>query len=379
MRKKLIIIFLFLLIPFFVRAYTKEDIIKLVENQKICDQETEDLYARYFKIYSRLLNAKDIDEITANQIYTKIVETINTVNKYNICSVDDLDEIPSSVKKEIQDNLYESSKLIIKSPNLSDSDTTIKYNDDNTIDIYDGGEYIDRVTLDKKQFNYVGFSKYFVYFKYVLPISLVIFIFLIIVTRKKIIINNCMIILLVITLFANIFYFTVGEYAYDIYNLIKSLNYKETAKITEMQVKNKKIITYPNYGAKYGILKIEGLGIELPIYYGDSKEILKKGIGHTSAFPGFNGATILSGHNSKIFLNNLKNIRFDNIITIETNYGNFKYKVVKMEILKENEYNYLIRNDKSLILYTCYPFDQLVYSENRFIVYGKLVEEVWYQ
>ena len=62
MRKKLIIIFLFLLFPFFVSAHTKEDIINLVETRKICDQETETLYDRYFKLYSRLLKNKDVSQ-----------------------------------------------------------------------------------------------------------------------------------------------------------------------------------------------------------------------------------------------------------------------------------------------------------------------------
>ena len=376
MRKNLIIIFLFLIFPFFVSAYTKEDIVNLVDNKKLCDQETEALYDRYFKLYSRLLSGKDVSQESIDKVYNNLVNALKIIEKEHICSVDDLDRISSTTKNKIYDYLYESSKLIIKSPNLNDDQTTVKYNEDNTVEIYENGEYLDRISLKREEFNYVGLGKYFVYLKYVLPTILVI-IFISIFFAKKKYLNNIMIIIFTCVLIINIFYFKYGLISYDLYNLFKSLNYVEKTDVVKMEVKDKKIIKYPSHSSAFASLKIENLNLNLPIHYGESKTILKKGIAFTGSFPGFKGTTILSGHNSKVILNNLKNVKFDDIIIIETNYGKFYYKVSKMEVLEKKDYSKLEKNTDTLIIYTCYPFDEIVYSDKRFVLYAKLMKEEW--
>ena len=376
MRKKLIIIFLFLLFPFFVSAHTKEDIINLVETRKICDQETETLYDRYFKLYSRLLKNKDVSQESIDTIYKNLTTVLDIVSKEKICSVDDLSKISSTKKNEIYNYLYDSSKLIIKSPDIGESETTIKYNDDNSIEVYENGEYLDKVTLSKSTFNYVGFNPFFVSLKYILPIALIIFLGLILIIKKKKKVNNILIIIFSILLFANFFYFKFGKYSYDLYNALKSMSYKPE-KVVKMEVKDKKIISYPSYESEFATLKIEDLNIKLPIYYGDNKKVLQKGIAFTGSFPGFKGTTILSGHNSKTYLNSLKDIKIGTEVLVETNYGVFKYALSKMEILKASEYSLLEKNDKTLIIYTCYPFDELVYSNQRLVLYANLIEEEW--
>ena len=377
MRKKLIIIFLFLLIPFFVSAHTKEEIIELVENQNICDSETEALYDRYFKLYSKLLSNKDVTQESLDIIYSNITKALVIIKKEKICSVDDLEHISSKKKSEIYNYLYESSKLIIKSPNLKNADTTFKYNDDNSIDIYEDGKYVDRVTLSKSTFNYVGLSSLFVYLKYILPLSAIALFLAIFITKKRKVINNVFIIMFSLSLCFNILYFKYGSLSYSLYNILKSMSYKETTNVVKMKVNNKKIVKYPSYESEFARLKIGYLDIDLPIFYGETKNVLSKGIGFTGAFPGFKGTVILSGHNSVLYLNNLKNIKIGTNIGIETNYGVFKYTVSKMEILDSNKYTSLEKNDKVLIIYTCYPFDELVYSNKRFVLYANLIKEEW--
>ena len=377
MRKKLIIIFLFLIFPFFVSAYTKEDVIKLVDNQHVCDQESEALYKRYFNMYTRLLKSKDVSEENLGIIYQNMSSVLKIVKEENICSYDDLDRVSSKTKNQIYNYLYDTSKLIIKSPDLENSETTIKYGEDNTIEIYEDGEYLDRVTLTKTTFNYVGFSSMFVYLKYILPALLFIIFIALIRTKNKKLLNNLLIIIFTFIFIINILYFKFGSFFYDSYNIVKSMNYIENKDIVKMKVKNKKLTRYPTYGSEYARLIIKSVDINLPVLYGDSKEVLKNGIGFTGAFPGFRGTTILSGHNSKTYLNSIKNIKFDDTIIVKTNYGEFEYKVSKMEVLDVNQYNDLIKDDKTLILYTCYPFDKIVYSNQRFVVYASLEKEVW--
>ena len=376
-RKLIVIIFLFLMFPFFVSAYTKEDIIRMVENQKLGDQETENLYNQYFDLYSRLIETRELDEETINIVYENVKIAMDTVKKYDIKTIDDLSKMPEQEKKKLHDNLYDTSKLIIKAPSSSNNKTSIKYNDDDTIDIYENGEHLDRISLKRSTFNYVGVSKNFVMFKYILPSLLLVLIVCIFITRKKELINNVLIIFGVAMLFINVFYFTIGETIYDGYNMVKSLNTPVSKTINSIVVSDKKIVKKPSYGSQIGNLVIENVGIDLPFYYGETKEILKKGLSLASSFPGFDGTSIMSGHNSDLFLNALKDVKLNDKIIIRTTYGNFKYKITKMEIKKENEYSSLIKNNKSLILYTCYPFDEIIYSNERFVVYADLIEEDW--
>ena len=99
--------------------------------------------------------------------------------------------------------------------------------------------------------------------------------------------------------------------------------------------KKNNIITYPEYGSRYGNIKIDSLNIYLPLYYGDKISFLRYGIGQSSGayFPGEGGSIICMGHNTKNFLYHLPEIKKDAIIEINTTYGDFKYKVYKTEII----------------------------------------------
>ena len=56
-----------------------------------------------------------------------------------------------------------------------------------------------------------------------------------------------------------------------------------------------------NHTNKYATIKIPKIDVDLPVYYGDSLDVLKKGVGHSSGsyFPGEGGSIIYMGHNSK--------------------------------------------------------------------------------
>ena len=94
------------------------------------------------------------------------------------------------------------------------------------------------------------------------------------------------------------------------------------------------IVTRPEYGTRYGNIRIESLGISLPLYYGDKLTYLRYGVGQSSGayFPGEGGSIICMGHNNKTFLYDLPKIKNDAIIEINTTYGDFKYKVYQTKI-----------------------------------------------
>lgn len=138
------------------------------------------------------------------------------------------------------------------------------------------------------------------------------------------------------------------------------------------------ITNYPEYGSRYGNIKIESLDISLPLYYGDKLSILKNGIGQSSGsyFPGEGGSIICMGHNTKAFLYKLPQIKKGAIIEVETTYGTFRYKVDKTKIV--NMYNVdelpIQKEEEILMLYTCYPVNGLGHKTDRFVVYAKKVE-----
>ena len=60
------------------------------------------------------------------------------------------------------------------------------------------------------------------------------------------------------------------------------------------------------------------------------------------------------------------------IVTITTSYGVFEYQVTDMQVKSSTDKSaYDLKQDKEqLILYTCYPFDMLGLTPNRYFVYA---------
>lgn len=141
-------------------------------------------------------------------------------------------------------------------------------------------------------------------------------------------------------------------------------------------IEDKKIKNYPEYGTQYATIKIPKIDVELPVYYGDTLDILKKGVGHSSGsyFPGEGGSIIYMGHNSKKMFRRFSELQKGNEIEVTTSYGDFKYKIYDMQLIKETEVDKLpIQEDKEiLMIYTCYPFNNIGYATQRYVVYAEL-------
>ncbi len=152
------------------------------------------------------------------------------------------------------------------------------------------------------------------------------------------------------------------------------LNQKE---IKETTINNdNKIENYPEYGTQYATIEIPKIDINLPVYFGDTLEILKKGVGHSSGsyFPGEGGSIIYMGHNSKKVFRRFSELQIGNEITVKTDYGEYKYKIYDMQLIKETEIDKLpIQKEKEiLMIYTCYPFNNIGYATQRYVVYAEL-------
>lgn len=141
---------------------------------------------------------------------------------------------------------------------------------------------------------------------------------------------------------------------------------------------NKKLLEqYPQYGSKYATFKVDKIDIDLPVYYGDTLEILKYGVGHSSEsyFPGEGGSIIYMAHNNSKKFKRLAELKNGDIMKIITSYGEFEYSVYDYQIVKKNEkYKLPIQDEKEILMvYTCYPFTSFGDAPERYVVFAERI------
>lgn len=135
-------------------------------------------------------------------------------------------------------------------------------------------------------------------------------------------------------------------------------------------------IRKPVINTQYGTISCEQIALNAPLYYGDSSYSLQNGAGQYSGsgFPGEGKPVLIGGHDATFF-SSLRNIKKGDIIKIVTTYGSFKYQVTGFKVAdKKDTRAYDLKQKKEqLILYTCYPFGQLIGDRSkRYFVYSRL-------
>ncbi len=135
-------------------------------------------------------------------------------------------------------------------------------------------------------------------------------------------------------------------------------------------------IEYPMYGNLFGELIIEDCDIDAKMFFGDGDVALRNGVGiYTGSFiPGYGKTILVAGHNNTDF-NGLKNSKEGQIVKLRTSYGNYEYKITNKAIKRYDDKSAydLTADYENLIMYTCYPFDELGLTEYRYFVYAEYV------
>jgi len=167
--------------------------------------------------------------------------------------------------------------------------------------------------------------------------------------------------------------------AVSLVNMVSIKTNEKVLKDVKIDLKTKNLKNYPEYGTKYGTIKIPSLNINLPLYYGDSLSIIRYGVGHSSGsyFPGEGGSILCVGHNTSGMLRKLPEIQNGAEIIIETTYGKYTYKVYDTKVVEQTQLEAapIQREKEILMLYTCYPINSIGHAKNRFFAYANLVEE----
>lgn len=135
-------------------------------------------------------------------------------------------------------------------------------------------------------------------------------------------------------------------------------------------------VQYPNYGNLFGELIINDCNVDANLFFGDNDVALRNGVGiYAGSFvPGYGGTILVAGHNNTYF-NGLKNAAVGQKVEIKTSYGNYIYEITDTAVKKATDRTaYDLSADyENLIMYTCYPFDALGLTTQRYFVYAKLV------
>lgn len=372
-----------------VNATSREDIMSLANSINTCGNFS---LVNNLKItYSRMLNERDISDDKLDKIYNNINVVKGILDSYGVCDKSSISKLP----KDVKDNLYnlykQTNNLITSSPRYTDNisneeednnNEEIVDNEDNNeevkviidssngeIKVYDNGSLIN-VVGETVKLNYVGINKKIVYFDIVLVLLLVVIIILKVKYKNNLFITSILYSIIFILGIFIIFNNNISS----IIDKIDSMNVNVSDNVKEVVVKDKKIISYPSYGNKYGKIIINDK--EDNIYFGDGSDILSRGVGQssTSSLIGEEGTTIISGHNTGLF-GELFNINKNDNIRIETVYGEFIYSVKDINEVVDTDIDSL-NKEYDLILYTCSPKSN-IYGDKRLVIYLDLVSDRW--
>lgn len=143
----------------------------------------------------------------------------------------------------------------------------------------------------------------------------------------------------------------------------------------------KHTIVYPYYGDAYATLNCENAGLnDVPVYWGDSDDLLELGAGHFngSVYIGEKGNVVIAGHNHTYFYN-LPRCKEGDIVTLETSYGKFTYKVSEIVYFNKSDLTYIYPTEEDrLTLYTCWNNGMLGMSDERIGVLCDIVSKEFY-
>jgi sortase A len=124
-----------------------------------------------------------------------------------------------------------------------------------------------------------------------------------------------------------------------------------------------------------GRIEIERLGVSVLVVEGTGLSALRHAAGHIAGtgFPGQTGNIGIAAHRDTFF-RPLRNVQRDDIITLTTLRGEFRYRVVSTKVVDPHDVAVLNPDGTEVLtLVTCYPFYFVGSAPDRFIVRAQRV------
>ncbi len=119
-----------------------------------------------------------------------------------------------------------------------------------------------------------------------------------------------------------------------------------------------------------GRIDVQRLGVSVVVMEGISSKTLRRAVGHISgtSLPGEAGNVGIAGHRDTFF-RPLRNIQVDDLITLTTPRGAYRYRVVSTKVVNPDNLAVLNSDENEILtLVTCYPFYFVGPAPGRFIV-----------
>ena len=135
----------------------------------------------------------------------------------------------------------------------------------------------------------------------------------------------------------------------------------------------------PKFAELYAVIKSDAFELDVPVYWGSDRELFERGACQSSGsvLVGEEGNTVISAHEDTFF-SELSTLKIGDIITINTNYGQFTYKVKELIEFKKDNNKYVVPSEETkLTLYTCKK-NVLGSSDDRIGVICELTEKKFY-
>lgn len=124
-----------------------------------------------------------------------------------------------------------------------------------------------------------------------------------------------------------------------------------------------------------GYLAVPRLGLSVPILEGDDERTLRIAAGHLpdTPFPWEEGNTAIAGHRD-MFFRPLKDVRIGDEVHLQTRYGDFRYRVLRVAVVGPDDL-WVLRpwDGVHLTLLSCYPFNYIGSAPERFIVHAERI------
>lgn len=130
-------------------------------------------------------------------------------------------------------------------------------------------------------------------------------------------------------------------------------------------------------GDKVAYLIIPKIQKKYSVYWGTDDKVLKKGVGmfvsDLTTAPSGNGHTVLSGHRDTVFTE-LGQLKENDQLIVEYENKTYTYRINKHWITDSEDRTVIVdKNEPTLTLTTCYPFDYIGDAPNRYIIESSLL------
>ncbi|ARI78504.1 class D sortase [Halobacillus mangrovi] len=130
-------------------------------------------------------------------------------------------------------------------------------------------------------------------------------------------------------------------------------------------------------GAKMASLEIPAIEKQFEVFWGTDDQSLNRGVGmyvsEWTTVPNLEkGHTVLSGHRETVFTG-LGDVKEGDVLTVNYNDSSYDYEVEKTWVTDAQDRSVIVEKDEAtLTLTTCYPFEFFGDAPDRYIIQAKL-------